>query len=172
MEFSAVTTLPDLERAICAAKDHGLHDIGRDEIVNTEWDLSPAWRSVIGRALSRHDDSNVVFYGVWNGHGWRSAPQSGLYHRRHYDLSFRGYYVWTGGYEDFGAFSARDRSGYTVPQDVAWPESRGWCYLMDTDWSSALIGAPRAAMDELVRAPEVELLEIDRAASSMVLSEI
>ena len=172
MEFSAMTTWPELERAIGAARNHGLRDIGMDRIVNTAWDLSPAWRSVIGKALSRHDDSTDLFYGVWNGHGWRFVPRSGLYHRRHFDLSFRGYYVWTGEYEDFGTFSARDRSGYGVPQDVAWPESRAWCYLVDTDWSSVLIGASRAALDELVQAAEVELLEIDGTASSMVLSEL
>jgi hypothetical protein len=58
------------------------------------------------------------------------------------------------------------------PQDIAWPESRTWFYLTDTDWSTALIGGSRAAIDELVRVPEVEILEIRGDAQSAVLSEL
>ena len=180
VDFTPATTWPDLERAICATGDHGLHDVGHAEIDNTVWDLSAAWRTVIGKALSRHDHSNVVFYAVWDGHGTLGRhPRSRLPGPRHFGLPFRGYHVWSGGYEHFGTFCAMERRSPAsnmppsgCPQDLAWPESRTWCYLTDTDWSSVLISGSRAAIDELVRAREVEILEIDGDAPSMVLSEL
>lgn len=180
VDFTPATTWPDLERAICATGSHGLYDVGRAEIDNTVWDLSATWRTVIGKALNRHDHSNMVFYGVWDGHGTLGRhPRSPLPGRRHFGLPFRGYYVWSGGYEHFGTFCATERRAPVIdippsacPQDLAWPESRTWCYLTDTDWSSVLIGGPRAAIDELVRAREVEVLEIDGDTPSMVLSAL
>ncbi len=178
VDFSPATTWPDLERAICTTGGRGLHDVGQAEIANTVWDLSAAWRTVIGAPLSRYDHSNVVFYGVWNGNGIVGGhPRAVPLHRpRHFDLPFRGYYVWSGGYEHFGTFCAMERRSPALdgplsgcPQDVAWPESRNWCYLTDTDWSSVLIGGSRPAIEDLVRAPEVEILEIDGNMPSSVL---
>ena len=42
VDSTPATTWPDLERAICATGDHGLHDVGHAEIDNTVWDLSAA----------------------------------------------------------------------------------------------------------------------------------
>jgi hypothetical protein len=152
VDFTPATTWPDLERAICATGDHGLHDVGHAEID----------------------------YAVWDGHGTLGRhPRSRLPGPRHFGLPFRGYHVWSGGYEHFGTFCAMERRSPAsnmppsgCPQDLAWPESRTWCYLTDTDWSSVLISGSRAAIDELVRAREVEILEIDGDAPSMVLSEL
>lgn len=168
-ELSPETSWADLFHAIVSTNDGPLQHVGAGNIVSRAWDMPRRWRSAIGSILSRHDVSDKITFGVWDGY---EAPYSAFPCHRYLALDIREYHTWSGTYEDFGLFHAQTTYGRIFPQDIAWPSSRSWFYCIDTDWASGLIAGTHAMIASLVAACEIEVVEIDGCLPSRILAEI
>lgn len=170
VELTQETTWTEIKGAIATADDGALSSVGMDDIWSCACELSRRWRSIIGSILSDHDDSEEVFFGVWDGYG--VVEESDFGRAQFFDLGVRCYFVWKSGYLDFGRFHAITDYGRVCPQDIAWPGSRSWFYHIDTDWTSGLIGGSRDLIADLLAASEVEIIEIDGDLSSEVIQDV
>lgn len=160
IKFSATTKWEELHATVAGNSRCSLNVSEGDELNSFAPDVPSRWLTCIGSVLRRYDNSESVFYGIWNGYG---LTESRLGSPLHFEFPFRGYYVWSGTYDDFGRFRVREKGdrGGGYPQDIAWPHSRSWCYRVDTDWTSGIIGGTPEMIDDLVSIPDVEVLEID-----------
>ena len=167
IEFSSLITWETLTKALIDTKHELLRKMELDDISSHASRLSAQSRASIESVLRANEDSEVVYYGVWDGY---RARESDLGKPKHIGSWFRSYYVWSGQYGDFSLFRASDSAAsWFCAQDIAWPESRSWFYHADTDWTTVLIGGSRGMIDDLVCTAELEVLEIVGAAPVAVL---
>ena len=167
VQFSALVRWATLTATLSDVKHELLRTMEIDDISSNPSQLSTQSRISIGSALRANNDSDVVYYGVWDGYRTR---ESYLGKPNHIGSWFRSYYVWSGRHRDFSSFRASDSGdSWFCAQELAWPESRSWFYHADTDWTTALVGGPGEIIHDLLCTAELEVLEIDRAAPVTVL---
>lgn len=143
----------------------------------------------LARVLGRHADGELVV-AFWEGSGWEGGwqrvawfgeppatpppphrapddlapealrgPKLELPHRAH--VLFR---ATTGDLEalaDGRAVADVEpfRPGWRTP-NLVWPDDRSWCVATEVDLDSTVVGGSRALVDDLLAAPDLEVLEV------------
>ena len=51
------------------------------------------------------------------------------------------------------------RPGWRTP-NLVWPDDRSWCVATEVDLDSTVVGGSRALVDDLLAAPDLEVLEV------------
>jgi hypothetical protein len=69
----------------------------------------------------------------------------------------RTYFLFRGPLEAACAFKI---DGWDLPPNIWWPDDRSWCVVTEIDGYSTYVGAPRAAIDELLTSTELEAIEV------------
>jgi hypothetical protein len=124
------------------------------------WDDSPAEGhlpvSVASRlvdVLRRHTTTpDDCWFGVWAGFGWfvdvRRPAET--------NLLGRDYWLLRGPIELAAANTAPEPAEQSA--NIWWPADRAWCVVTDIDQMSTYVGGSRACIDELLAAPDLEVV--------------
>jgi hypothetical protein len=128
------------------------------------WDDSPAdghlpvpvaarLISVLRRHTTTPDD---CWFGVWAGFGWFS--RSGVPAPAHpgTELLGREHLLLRGPIDLAAANTAPEPAEQSV--NLWWPADRAWCVVTDIDLMSTYVGGTRACIDELLAAPDLEVV--------------
>jgi hypothetical protein len=124
------------------------------------WDDSPAeghlpaavaarLTAVLRRHTTTPDD---CWFGVWAGFGW-SVDVPGPAET---DLLGRAYLLLRGPIDLAAANTAPEPAEQSV--NIWWPADRAWCVVTDIDLMSTYVGGSTACIDELLAAPDLEVV--------------
>jgi len=164
---------------------HGseLWDAGEPETGNLSVDGLTELCAVLGRFTSTPDE---CFYAVWEGWGqlhggrarvWMSGdghgvPAEPLLTREELNvdrvrLPHRRYLLMSGPLRAVGDVARYDGPDTWVSQSpsLLWPADHNWCVATEIDFDSTLVGGPAPTIDEILTAPGLEAMRIDRSLS-------
>ncbi len=128
------------------------------------WDDAPAEGHLpvpvaqrLTAVLRRHTTTpDECWYGVWAGFGWfaqSDAPTPALPTTR---LLGRDHLLLRGPIELAEANTAPEPAEQSV--NLWWPADRSWCVVTDIDLMSTYVGGSAACVDELLSAPDLEVV--------------
>ena len=123
--------------------------------------LWEGWGSAIdGRDLLRV--ANIGTRTVTRGPAMAPAFDQSVLDGPRVQIPHRNYYLFRGPLRDFGDWGTADylpgRPRTDMPNPAfIWPADRSWCLANDVDPHWAGIGASTAAIDELLRAPGINI---------------
>lgn len=113
--------------------------------------------AVAAKVLARHTGTpDDCFFGWWDG--WPAdldGPRFALPHR--------AYHLLHGDVTDLGRWADAElwpAPEHAYPPAFAWPADRAWCLAADVDPHFAGIGASRAAVDDLLAAPGIDVVRL------------
>ncbi|GAB3254981.1 hypothetical protein [Kineosporia babensis] len=144
--YLRVRILPDPERPFMSEND-----------VTGEHDEQQLMRLVLD-VLSRHTGTaEGCYFGLWDGWGTHIPGFKPMMR-----IPNRAYYLFEGPLAEAGQWSIEGHDEPLLPAFV-WPSDQAWCVAKDVDQHWIGIGAPEAAIQELLAVPQLDAVPADPA---------
>lgn len=112
--------------------------------------------------LARHTETvEHCYFGLWEGYGYDRLPLGPGSHAM-LDLPHRRYLLMQGSLDALQFWETDlGRVGPLVPPAFVWPADHAWIFVSDVDPHWAGIGASRAAIEELIDDPLLDIVTAD-----------
>lgn len=121
----------------------------------SELDLMRLVLEVLRRHTGTPDEG---YFCLWEGWGTRIPGFKPMVR-----IPNRAYFLFEGPLAEAGQWGVDDQHGETLVPALVWPADRAWCVAKDVDQHWIGVGAPEAAIQELLSAPGLDVVKADPA---------